>query len=85
MQSYERPTRLEEALQALDAQEWLMLAGGTDVYPAHVGKALERPVLDLTALSALRGITQDEAGIHIGALTTWTDIVLADLPPHSRH
>ena len=38
MGSYARPTELDEALAVLAAGRALVLAGGTDVYPARVGR-----------------------------------------------
>jgi len=81
MQAYVRPAELEQALALLDEQAWLRLAGGTDIYPAHVEKPLTQPVLDLSRITGLRGVRRDATGFHIGALTTWTDIIRADLPP----
>jgi CO/xanthine dehydrogenase FAD-binding subunit len=57
------------------------LAGGTDVYPAHVGRPLPAPLLDLTNIAALRGIRRDADGWWFGATTTWTDVLRAELPP----
>ena len=42
---YLRPRRLEEALSAL-ARPHTVLAGGTDFYPARVGRAVDEDVLD---------------------------------------
>jgi CO/xanthine dehydrogenase FAD-binding subunit len=79
---YLRPAELDDALKALAAHRLTVLAGGTDFFPARVGKPLDDDVLDITALAALRGIA-DTGGAHrIGALTTWTDLTRADLPPH---
>lgn len=78
---YVRPESLDEALGYLTEGGWTMLAGGTDFYPARVGRPLAEPVLDLSRLTELRGIDVSDDGIRIGALTTWTDIVRADLPP----
>jgi len=58
-----------------------VLAGGTDLYPAHVGRKVAAPLLDITAIAGLRGIRRDDGGWAIGATTTWTDVVRADLPP----
>jgi CO/xanthine dehydrogenase FAD-binding subunit len=79
---YLRPAELEDALEALAAQRLTVLAGGTDFFPARVGKPLDDDVLDITALAALRGIADTGAAHRIGALTTWTDVIRADLPPH---
>jgi CO/xanthine dehydrogenase FAD-binding subunit len=78
---FERPESIAGASRLLATGRWTVLAGGTDVYPAHVGRPLAAPVLDITAIAALRGIRRDERGWHIGATTTWTDVVRADLPP----
>jgi len=77
---YLRPERLEEALEALEARPLAVLAGGTDFYPARVGKALDEDVLDITALEGLELI--EDRGDHwaIGARVTWSDLLEADLP-----
>jgi CO/xanthine dehydrogenase FAD-binding subunit len=80
MVPYLRPATLDQALAALAADPGLrVVAGGTDVYPALAEAAPRTPMLDLSALP-LRGITRDEGGWRLGALTTWTDIARADLP-----
>jgi len=58
-----------------------VLAGGTDLYPAHVGRQVAAPLLDITAIPGLRGIARDDSGWRIGATTTWTDVIRTDLPP----
>lgn len=78
---YARPETLGEALDHMAEGGWSVLAGGTDFYPLRVGKPLTDPVLDISAISGLRGIRRTGTGWTIGALTTWTDIVRADLPP----
>lgn len=81
MADYLRPTSLEEALGALAARPWTMLAGGTDIYPASVGRPISDDVLDVTALPKLRAINVADGVVRIPALATWTDIVQAHLPP----
>ena len=80
---YARPRALDEAL-ALREGGAQVIAGGTDFYPARVGRPLyDRDiacVLDLTALSGLRGIEDDGGQYRIGALTSWTDIAESPLP-----
>ena len=78
---FERPQTIAEAARLLASGPWAVLAGGTDLYPAHVGRKVAAPLLDITAISGLRGIRRDDRGWAIGATTTWTDIVRADLPP----
>ena len=80
MADYLRPTSLDEALAALAERPWTMLAGGTDVYPAAVGRPITDDVLDVTALASLRAITAADGLVRIPALATWTDVVRADLP-----
>jgi CO/xanthine dehydrogenase FAD-binding subunit len=80
---YARPKALDEAL-ALRESGAQVIAGGTDFYPARVGRPLyDRDVacvLDLTALPELRGIREEADGYRIGALTRWTEIIEAPLP-----
>ncbi len=66
MTRYARPGTVEEALGLLGDGVWRILAGGTDFYPALGDRPLRDNVLDITALSALRGIETD-AGFVIGA------------------
>jgi CO/xanthine dehydrogenase FAD-binding subunit len=80
MTSYVRVHSIEEALDRLSRTPWRIVAGGTDVYPGLVDSPLREPVLDLTGASGLRGITRHDEGFRIGALTTWTDVIAADLP-----
>ena len=60
---------------------WQVLAGGTDLYPAHVGRPLAAPLLDITAIAGLRGIRRVGEVWSIGAATPWSDVIRADLPP----
>lgn len=81
MSAYARPTRTEDALDLLARGERTLLAGGTDFYPARVGRPLGEDVLDLTALRDLRGIRERADHWRIGATTSWTDVIEAKLPP----
>ncbi|MCL4185287.1 MAG: FAD binding domain-containing protein [Burkholderiaceae bacterium] len=82
---YERPAELDAALRRLAQGGWTPLAGGTDFYPARVGRPLRESLLDLSALQALRGVAErDDDGApawRIGALTTWSDVARAPLDP----
>ena len=84
MSSYLRPTALEDALQALADGDRIIVAGGTDFYPARVGKPINEDVLDVTAICGLRRIEQHGDYFHIGATATWTDLIRADLPDWFR-
>ena len=79
MLDYSRPDNLEDALLTLSEQPCTLLAGGTDFYPARVGKKITENVLDLSGIRGLRSIQETEEGFLLGALTTWTDIVDSDL------
>jgi CO/xanthine dehydrogenase FAD-binding subunit len=86
MGAYLRPADLDSALGALavaapTGAPWVVVAGATDHYPARVGRLPNEDVLDVTAIAALRGIEAANGGWRIGALTTWTDLAEADLPP----
>jgi CO/xanthine dehydrogenase FAD-binding subunit len=80
MPLYARPTALDEALQVL-SRGATILAGGTDHYPARVGKPLHEAILDISAVRGLRGIVESGDHWRIGATTTWTDVIEAKLPP----
>jgi CO/xanthine dehydrogenase FAD-binding subunit len=80
MGSYIRPRALDAALRARAAGPCAILAGGTDFYPARVGRPVGEDVLDITALPDLRGVQERPAHFRIGALTTWTDLVESPLP-----
>ncbi|MBL8576909.1 MAG: xanthine dehydrogenase family protein subunit M [Mesorhizobium sp.] len=78
---YAKPRDVDEALALLGEARWKILAGGTDFYPALGNRPLSENVLDINALDALRGISETETHLVIGARTTWTDIAKHELPP----
>jgi CO/xanthine dehydrogenase FAD-binding subunit len=81
MGSYLRPTELDDALAALGARApRAILAGGTDFYPARVGRTIDEDILDITALP-LAGIEERADHWRIGALATWSELIAAPLPP----
>jgi CO/xanthine dehydrogenase FAD-binding subunit len=80
MGDYLRPRRLDEALHTL-TRPHTVLAGGTDFYPARVGRAIDENVLDIGGIEMLRGIAETPQGWRLGATTTWSDLLAADLPP----
>jgi CO/xanthine dehydrogenase FAD-binding subunit len=84
MGKFLRPSALDDALCALAAGRWTVLAGGTDHYPARVVEQRDEDVLDITGMAALRGITNRGDHWRLGALTTWADIASADLAPAFR-
>ncbi len=80
MGDYLRPRDLDEALQAL-TRPFTVLAGGTDFYPARVGRPVTEDILDIAGVAALRGISESDGGWRLGATTTWSELVEAGLPP----
>lgn len=81
MTTYHRPRTRDDALALLAGGGMTVAAGCTDLYPATKAKALGGPVLDITAVAGLRGIARQGDGLRIGATTTWTDVLRAELPP----
>ena len=55
---YLQPANVEDALEALAARPMTVLAGGTDFYPARVGRPVREHVLDVSRLAGLRGIRE---------------------------
>lgn len=80
MTAYVRARSIEEALGHLARRPMRVVAGGTDVYPALVDRPLRGTYLDLSGIAGLRGVWRDDRGFRFGALTTWTDVIRADLP-----
>jgi CO/xanthine dehydrogenase FAD-binding subunit len=78
---YDRPDTLPEALAILAREPRVVLAGGTDLYPATTAPVLPGAILDITGLGELSGITRVPGHVRIGACTTWAAIRDAALPP----
>jgi xanthine dehydrogenase small subunit len=86
MVAYHRPATLDEALSLRAGGDMTPIAGGTDVYPAKAARAgwgdmRHKDVLDISRLSELRGIAEQEDHWRIGALTTWSELIATNLPP----
>ncbi|WP_295512378.1 FAD binding domain-containing protein [uncultured Sulfitobacter sp.] len=79
--SYITATTLEDALTALTAGPASIIAGGTDWFPAQGDRHFDGTLIDISRLTDLRGVSRTDTGWRIGAATTWTDIIKADLPP----
>jgi CO/xanthine dehydrogenase FAD-binding subunit len=77
---YAKPTTVAEALTLLGQDNWRILAGGTDFYPAQGTKPLRENILDINGLAELRGIVETDRHWAIGARTTWTEIERHSLP-----
>ncbi len=86
MVAYHRPATLDEALALRASGDVMPIAGGTDVYPAKAarvgwGDMRHKDVLDISRLPELRGIAEQGDHWRIGALTTWSELIAAELPP----
>ena len=77
---YLRPTTLEEAVEALYQSGGDVLAGGTDFYPALGERIPTRPIVDITRVREIRGISSEPEFFRIGGGTTWTEVIKAPLP-----
>lgn len=77
------PVSVEDALARIAKEHLLPFAGGTDIYPSRVGRTGHAAAIDIGMLDELRGVTVGDE-VRIGALTTWTDIMRADLPSGLR-
>ncbi|GIT86695.1 xanthine dehydrogenase family protein subunit M [Roseobacter sp. OBYS 0001] len=79
--SYAMPLTLPEALALLRDGSPRIIAGCTDFFPAQAPGARTESILDITAISDCRGISEIADGWRIGAAASWTDVVRAPLPP----
>ena len=78
---YLQPSNLNEAVRDAQISGVKILAGGTDFYPSHGDALPDFPILDISRVPEISGIERTEMGWRIGAMTTWTDVIRADLPP----
>jgi CO/xanthine dehydrogenase FAD-binding subunit len=77
---YLRPKTLDEAVVQLKVPGIQVLSGGTDFYPALGDRIAQEPVMDISELRELRGVSSDGNYIRIGGLTTWSDVIETPLP-----
>ena len=77
---YFQPTSLEQAVRDAQVEKIRILAGGTDFYPGHGDSLPDFPILDVTRIEGMTGITRTKSGWRIGGATCWSDIVHTDLP-----
>ncbi len=77
---YLKPKTLDEAVSLLASPGGQILAGGTDFYPALGERLPQGPIVDITALGEIRGISTGTEHIRIGGLTTWSEIIRTPLP-----
>ena len=77
---YARPSHLDGALRLLAERNARIIAGATDIYPGAGERPLQGDYVDVSNISALRGVRVEDTGVRIGATTTWSEIARADLP-----
>jgi len=64
----------------LAAGEAQILSGGTDFYPNLGDRVVHGPVVDVSGLGELRGVSSEAGYFRIGGLTTWSEIIRIPLP-----
>ncbi len=71
-----RATRARDALEAMAAEpSSLPIAGGTDVMVGwNAGQLNDRSVVDISGVSAWKGIRETPTGLVVGALATFADL-----------
>ena len=77
---YFRPRTLQEAVHTLASHGGHILSGGTDFFPALGDRPAPSPIVDISALGEIRGISIEPDHIRIGGLTTWTEVIRSPLP-----
>ena len=88
--SYHRPHSVEEALNLLKEEGSLIIAGGSDVMPQlKMATIAPKMLIDLADVSELHQVSEDEAGIHIGAMATLSslsknELILSRVPAVSE-
>ena len=77
---FAQPTRLDEALELAARIRPLVLAGGTDLMVGASADLGPGPVMDISRVAELKGVTLEGDSVVIGGGTTWSELVAADLP-----
>ncbi len=77
---YFKPQTVNEAVGALAIHGGQILSGGTDFFPAFADRPVSSPVIDISGLGEIKGITFESGYIRIGGLTTWSEIIARPLP-----
>ncbi len=76
--AYARPTTVDEALQAVASggEDVKILAGGQSLIPVmRLRLAAPETVVDLTRVTELRGVREEDDAIVVGAMTTHSDVL----------
>lgn len=75
-----QPKSVDAALAMMAQPGARLLAGGTDFFPAQGERVIDHPVIDISRVADLRGISTTPNHIRIGAAATWSEIVARPLP-----
>lgn len=78
---YFSASSMHDALGALQQDSVSIIAGGTDWFPAVGDGPTPKNILDITRVAEFQGISRQQDGWRLGAATTWSDVIAADLPP----
>ncbi len=78
---YHAPRTAADALALVRDHSPRIVAGCTDFYPSLERGQGPDTILDVTGIQEWNGITKTADGWRMGATTTWTDILRADVPP----
>ncbi len=75
---YARATDVDHALELLGEPDAKVIAGGQSLIPVMKLRIARPPlVVDISRLD-LRGISEHDGELHVGALTTWRELVESD-------
>lgn len=77
---YLRPQTLKAALDGLAVSGSRILSGGTDFFPTQGDRPIVEPIIDISNIRELKGITLGRDYVRIGGRTTWTEILKYPLP-----
>ena len=77
---YFRPRTLQEAVHTLASHGGQILSGGTDFFPALGDRPAPTPVVDVSGLEEIRGVSIGPEYTRVGGLTTWTEVIRTPLP-----
>jgi CO/xanthine dehydrogenase FAD-binding subunit len=79
IERYTAPSSLEQAVESLHRErgDVTILAGGTDLMPQQQAGRLKpkRVLMNIRRIAELKGVTLADGTIHIGALTTITELL----------
>lgn len=73
--AYHRPSTVQEAVELLQEEGSLIMAGGSDVMPQlKTATIAPRSLVDLAGIEELRAVEEKADGIHIGAMAVLSQI-----------